>query len=388
MTAQVTNTEPVQDIDGLAKPGSADERVYVASQLQLMWWKFRKHRMAMVSGVVIILMYIVALIPEFLAPHDPSAYNSGYIFAPPQPIRFIDETGTIHLRPFVYALKGERNSETLAMEYVVDTTRKYPIHFFVHGFSYRFLGLIETDLHLFGIDDPEGTATFYLLGSDRNGRDLFTRMLYGTQISMSIGLVGVLLSLVLGIIFGGISGYYGGAIDNIIQRIIEFLRSIPSIPLWLTLSAALPPEWTGLQIYFGITIILSFVGWTGLARVVRGRFLSLREEDFVLAAKLYGASERRLIFRHMVPLFLSHIIASLTLAIPNMILSETALSFLGLGLRPPTLSWGVLLKEAQNVQTLALAPWLFLPGIAVIIAVLAFNFLGDGLRDAADPYAR
>jgi peptide/nickel transport system permease protein len=367
---------------------SKEEKIYVASQLQLMWWKFRKHRLAVISGVLILLMYTVALIPEFLAPHDPNAYDSGYIFAPPQPIRFVDESGQFHLRPFVYALKGERNSDTLAMEYVTDTTKIYPIHFFVHGVSYKLLGLIESDLHLFGIDDPEGESTFYLLGSDRNGRDLLSRLIYGTQISMSIGLIGVMLSLVLGIFFGGISGYYGGAVDNLIQRLIEFLRSIPSIPLWLTLSAALPPDWTGLQIYIGITIILSFVGWTGLARVVRGRFLSLREEDFVLAAKLYGASERRLIFRHMVPLFMSHIIASLTLAIPNMILSETALSFLGLGLRPPTISWGVLLKEAQNVQTLALAPWLFLPGVAVVVSVLAFNFLGDGLRDAADPYAR
>ena len=386
MTSQVTHTELTDEID--EAPGSAEERVYVASQLRLMWWKFRRHRMAVFSGIVILLLYFIALVPGFLAPMDPNQHNAMYMFAPPQPIRFVDDEGNFHLRPFVYKLDGVRNPETLAMEYTTDTSTRYPLHFFVRGFSYRLLGLIETDIHLLGIDDPEGTGTLFLLGSDRNGRDLLSRMLYGTQISMSIGLVGVLISLVLGIFFGGISGYYGGAVDNIIQRIIEFLRSIPSIPLWLTLSAALPSDWSGLQIYIGITIILSLIGWTGLARVVRGRFLSLREEDFVLAARLYGASERRLIFRHMVPLFLSHIIASLTLAIPNMILSETALSFLGLGLRPPTISWGVLLKEAQNVQTLALAPWLFLPGIAVIVAVLAFNFLGDGLRDAADPYTR
>jgi peptide/nickel transport system permease protein len=384
MSTNIKDTELPDEL----LPTAKEERIYVASQLQLMWWKFRRHRMAVISGILILLLYVVALVPEFLAPHDPNAYDSRYMFAPPQPIRFMEENGQFHLRPFVYALKGERNPDTLAMEYVTDTSKIYPIHFFVHGTPYKLLGLIETDIHLFGIDDPDDEATLFLLGSDRNGRDLLSRMIYGTQISMSIGLVGVMLSLVLGIFFGGISGYYGGAVDNIIQRLIEFLRSIPSIPLWLALSAALPSDWTGLQIYMGITIILSLVGWTGLARVVRGRFLSLREEDFVLAAKLYGASERRLIFRHMVPLFMSHIIASLTLAIPNMILSETALSFLGLGLRPPTISWGVLLKEAQNVQTLALAPWLFLPGIAVVIAVLAFNFLGDGLRDAADPYAR
>lgn len=386
MTYHENNPELLDDKEPLLDHD--EEQLYVASQLQLMWWKFRKHRMAVISGVLIILLYIVALIPEFLAPHDPSAYDASYIFAPPQPLRFIDDDGGIHLRPFIYALNGERNKDTLAMEYVVDTSTRYPLQFFVEGHSYKFLGLIETNIHLFGIDDPDGNATLYLMGSDRNGRDLFSRLIYGTQISMSIGLVGVFLSLILGIFFGGISGYYGGTVDNVIQRIIEFLRSIPSIPLWLALSAALPSDWTGLQIYIGITIILSLVGWTGLARVVRGRFLSLREEDFVLAAKLYGASEGRVIFRHMVPLFLSHIIASLTLAIPNMILSETALSFLGLGLRPPTISWGVLLKEAQNVQTLALAPWLFIPGVAVIVAVLAFNFLGDGLRDAADPYAR
>ncbi|MAS34809.1 MAG: peptide ABC transporter permease [Anaerolineaceae bacterium] len=386
MTSQVQNPELPDETDAI--PTASEERIYVASQLQLMWWKFRKHRMAVISAILILLMYVVAIIPGFLAPFDPNAHNSGFIFAPPQPIRFVDAEGNFHLRPFIYGLTGERDMDTLAMIYETDTSQMYPLHFFVRGASYKLLGFIETDIHLFGIDDPEGDVTMYLLGSDRNGRDLLSRMIYGTQISMSIGLVGVLLSLVLGIFFGGISGYYGGAVDNIIQRLIEFLRSIPSIPLWLTLSAALPSDWTGLQIYLGITIILSFVGWTGLARVVRGRFLSLREEDFVLAAQLYGASERRLIFRHMVPLFLSHIIASLTLAIPNMILSETALSFLGLGLRPPTISWGVLLKEAQNVQSLALAPWLFLPGIAVVVAVLAFNFLGDGLRDAADPYAR
>ncbi len=374
------------EIDEL--PETGDATIFVASQLQLMWWKFRKHRMAMISAVIIIFLYIVALMPEFLAPFDPNAHDAAYIFAPPQPIRFVDAEGSFHLRPFIYALQGERNMDTLAMEYETDTSQRHPIHFLVHGTPYHFLGLFETDIHLFGIDNPDGDVTMFLLGSDRNGRDLFSRIIYGTQISMSIGLVGVMLSLVLGIFFGGISGYYGGTIDNVIQRLIEFLRSIPSIPLWLTLSASLPSDWTGLQIYLGITIILSFVGWTGLARVVRGRFLSLREEDFVLAAELYGASERRVIFRHMVPLFLSHIIASLTLAIPNMILSETALSFLGLGLRPPTISWGVLLKEAQNVQSLALAPWLFLPGVAVVFAVLAFNFLGDGLRDAADPYAR
>ncbi len=363
-----------------------EERLYLASQWQLMWWKFRRHKVAMFSGVVIICLYLVALVPEFLAPFDPNAHNARMIFAPPQPIRFVDSAGTFHLRPFVYALTGERDPDTLLIEFIEDPDTIYPIHFFVPGVAYKLLGLFETDIHLFGITDPDGTM--YLLGSDRNGRDMLSRIIYGTQVSMSIGLVGVVLSLLFGILLGGLSGYYGGWVDDVIQRIIDYLRSIPSIPLWLALSAALPTDWSPLQIYFGITIILSLIGWTGLARVVRGRFLALREEDFVLAAELYGSSQMRIIFRHMTPLFLSHIIASLTLAIPNMILSETALSFLGLGLRPPVVSWGVLLKEAQNVQAVALAPWLFLPGICVVIAVLSFNFLGDGLRDAADPYAR
>lgn len=272
------------------------------------------------------------------------------------------------------------------MIYELDKETKYDIRFFVRGDPYKYLGLFETDLHLIGIQEEKGTM--YLFGSDRKGRDMVSRTFHGTRISMSIGLVGVFVSLVLGILIGGASGYYGGVLDDIIQRLIEFLRSIPSIPLWMGLSAALPPHWPVIRIYFGITVILSLIGWTGMARVVRGRFLSLREEDFVMAAKISGSSEFRIITRHMVPSFLSHIIASITLSIPGMILSETSLSFLGLGLRPPIVSWGVLLQEAQNVQTVVLAPWLFIPGLFVIIAVLAFNFMGDGLRDAADPYSR
>ena len=376
--------EAPDSTNGSDLPGSEEEKIYVASQRQLMWWRFRKHKVAVGSTAVVLLLYLVALACEFLAPYDPSAYDAKYIYAPPQRIRFFSSDG-FHLRPFVYAIGGERDPETLVILYEQDKQTIYPIYFFVRGAPYSFWGLFDTDLHLFGIKEEEGTM--FLLGSDRNGRDLLTRILYGTRISMSIGLVGVILSLVLGVLIGGVSGYYGGSIDDVIQRIIEFLRSIPSIPLWLTLSAALPSDWSALRIYLGITVILSFIGWTGLARVVRGRFLALREEEFIMAARFAGVSEMRIILRHMVPSFLSHIIASLTLAIPNMILSETALSFLGLGLRPPIVSWGVLLKEAQNVQAVALAPWLFLPGVFVVIAVLAFNFVGDGLRDAADPYA-
>jgi peptide/nickel transport system permease protein len=275
--------------------------------------------------------------------------------------------------------------EALRRTFVIDESVRHPIGLFVRGEPYRLWGLLTLDRHLIG--PLEAGAPMYLLGADRLGRDVLSRIIAGARISMSIGLIGVLLSLVLGVLIGGISGYYGGGVDMVIQRVIEFLRSIPTIPLWLGLAAALPPNWPPLRIYFGITIILSLIGWTGLARVVRGRFLALREEDFVMAARLDGSSELRVILRHMVPSFMSHIIAAITLAIPNMILAETALSFLGLGLRSPIVSWGVLLQEAQNIRAVATAPWLLLPGIAVVAAVLALSFLGDGLRDAADPYA-
>jgi peptide/nickel transport system permease protein len=349
-----------------------------------MWWRFRKHKLALACAVVLILFYLVAAFCEFFAPCDPYAHNAKIILAPPQPVRFVDESG-FHLRPFVYAYKSKRNLETLALEYEPDTAQKLPIHLFVRGAPYEFWGLWETDIHFFGVRGDEGVHFF---GTDEMGRDVLSRIIYGARISLSIGFVGVLLSLFLGVLLGGISGYFGGLVDLGIQRIVEFLRSIPGIPLWMSLAAALPEDWGPIQIYFGITVILSLLGWTGLARVVRGRFLSLREEDFVMAAKLAGASELRVILAHMAPSFLSYLIASLTLAIPNMILSETALSFLGVGLQPPVISWGVLLKRAQNMRSIVHAPWLFLPGAAVVLAVLAFNFVGDGLRDAADPYAR
>ena len=364
---------------------SEREKIFVASPRQLMWWRFRRHRMALLSGVVLILLYLVALTWEFLAPYNPLRHEVQSAYAPPQGMQFFDEEG-FHFPPFVYGLKGERDPETFRKIYEVDKTAKHPIKFMVQGDPYKFWGFIKSDLHLFGLEDNEGTV--FLLGADRLGRDVLSRLLAATRISASIGLVGVIVSFVLGIMFGGISGYYGGTADIVIQRIIEFIRAMPSIPLWLALSAAIPKDWPVTRVYFAITIILSLIGWTGLARVVRGRFLSLREEDFVQAARFAGASEGRIIVRHMTPSFLSHIIASVTLAVPSMILSETSLSFLGLGMRPPALSWGVLLREAQNLQAVALAPWLLAPGLLVVIAVLAFNFVGDGLRDAADPYAR
>jgi peptide/nickel transport system permease protein len=363
-----------------------EEVVYTASQWQLIWWRFRKHKMAVVSSIVLILLYLTAIFSEFIAPYDPNVYVQEYVYAPPQHIHFFDEAGNFHFRPFVYGLRSARDPTTMRMVFEPDTGVKYPLYFFVEGEPYKMWGLFEINRHLFGIKNEEGV--FFPLGADRLGRDMFSRIVYGTRISMSVGLVSIFISLLLGIIFGGISGYYGGILDSIIQRMIEFMRSIPTIPLWMGLSAAVPKEWSPLSTYFVITVLLSLIGWTGLARVVRGRFLSLREEDFVLAASLAGASERRVIFRHMVPAFTSHIIASLTLNIPAVILAETSLSFLGLGLRPPVISWGVLLQESQNIRSVATAPWLLLPAVGVILAVLAFNFVGDGMRDAADPYSR
>jgi peptide/nickel transport system permease protein len=361
------------------------DKIYIASQWQLMWWRFRKHKMAIIGVLVLLGFYFVTIFAEFLGPYDPHRYDVQYAFAPPQLPHFRDDEGW-HLRPFVYGLIPSRDPETLRLVFEIDRTQKYPLYLFVHGDPYKFWGLIKTDLHLFGLQDNEQVA--FLLGADRLGRDALSRVLMGTRISTTIGLVGVFISLVLGVLIGGISGFYGGAADTVIQRVIEFIRSVPSIPLWLALSAAIPKNWPPVKVYFAITIILSVIGWTYLARTVRGRFLALREEDFVLAAKLGGSSDMRIILRHMVPSFLSYIIAAVTLAIPNMILSETSLSFLGLGIRPPAISWGVLLQEAQNLRAVALAPWLLIPGLFVVVAVLAYNFVGDGLRDAADPYSR
>jgi peptide/nickel transport system permease protein len=362
----------------------AGERLYVASQWQLMWWRFRKHHLAVAAGLVVLSFYVVALFADFLAISDPEMSDARRSLIPPQRIYWFDGWT---FAPHVYALKGARDPKTFKRVYQADPTQKIPVQFFARGFSYKLLWLIPTNRHLLGVADGYDAAqTLFILGTDVQGRDLWSRLLYATRISVSIGLVGVAFSLFLGILLGGISGFYGGVVDTIIQRVIEILRSIPTIPLWMGLAAALPRDWSILQVYFAITIIISLLGWTELARVVRGRFLTLREDDFVLAARLAGCSELRIIFVHMVPSFMSHIIAATTLALPAMIISETSLSFLGLGLRPPAISWGVLLQQAQNIQTVAISPWLMLPAVPVIIAVLAFNFLGDGLRDAADPY--
>ena len=363
----------------------AEEKVYTASQWELMRWRLFKHKLAVVSLALLACFYIIAIFCEFIAPNDPHRQEGRYHLSPPQKIHFVDETG-FHLRPFVYGTKGKRDPVTLRMVYEEERTVKHPIRFLQRGDGYRMWGVWRTDLHLFGIEDQD--ARLLLLGADTLGRDMLSRIIYGARLSLSIGFVGVMISLILGIVLGGISGYFGGAIDMIIQRIIELLQAIPGIPLWLTLAAAMPREWSNIQVYFAITVILAIQGWTGLARAVRGKFLALREEEFVLAAKFLGASEMRIVLRHMVPSFTSHLIAVLTLRVPGMILAETSLSFLGLGLQAPVISWGVLLSGAQNIVAVAQAPWLLLPGAAIVVTVLAFNFAGDGLRDAADPYAQ
>ncbi|HEU5316191.1 MAG TPA: ABC transporter permease [Chloroflexota bacterium] len=362
-----------------------EDRVFVASPWKLVWWKFRKHRLAVVAALTVIALYFVAGFAEFLAPYDANAYSAALTYAPPTTPHVFDAEGNFHARPFVYGLSQTVEPTALRRVFTIDTSKRYEIGLFVQGSPYKLMGLIPWDRHLYGVS---GDGVILLAGADRLGQDMVSRVIFGTRISMTISLISIFVSFVLGVILGGVSGYYGGTIDNAIQRLIEVLRSFPHIPLWIALSAAVPKNWSALKTYFAILIILSIVNWTGLARVVRGRFLAMREEDFVTAARLVGSSERRIIFRHMLPSFASHIIASISLAIPGSIIGETSLSFLGIGLRPPVVSWGVLLQQAQNIRSVSQAPWLLLPGLLVVVAVLAFNFLGDGLRDAADPYAR
>ncbi|CAN5361284.1 ABC transporter permease [soil metagenome] len=360
--------------------------VAVASQWQLMWWAFRKHKLAMVGLLVTIVLYAIAAVPGFFGINDPYQQNARAAFHPPESVHFFDRSqdGSLVFRLWFHPKVLTRDPVSLAAIYKADETRKIGISLFGHGHAYSVLGLFTSTRHLLASDDP--SEPFFLFGTDRIGRCVLSRIMQGAQISLSLGLVGVLLSLMIGVVLGGISGYYGGRTDFAIQRVIEFVLALPSIPIWLALSAALPQDWPATRQYFMITVILSLTGWAQLARVVRGRFLSLRTEEFVTAARLDGCSERRIIFRHMLPSFMSHIIASMTLAIPAMILAETALSFLGLGLQPPTISWGVLLREAQNIRSIEQAPWLFAPGVFVVLAVMALNLVGDGLRDAADPY--
>ena len=362
----------------------SDQQIFVASQWQLIRWRFMNHKLAMVSLFVLGVFYFSVIFAEFVAPYDPYVFKAKLTLAPPQRIHFFDDEGNFHLRPFVYPLDKSLDPETFAAVYKEDKTIRHPLHLFVHGDPYKLWSVFESDIHLFGVEDTE--AHFSLMGQDTVGRDLFTRIVFGTRISLTIGLVGVALTFFLGILLGGISGYLGGLVDTAIQRVIEALRSIPTLPLWMAFSVALPPNWPPVRTYFAIVIILSIVRWTEIARVVRGRFLALREEDFVGAADLDGASTMRIIFRYLLPSFMSYLIARLTLELPKMILGETALSFIGLGLQAPAISWGVLLRDAQAIRVLALSPWLLLPTVFVVVSILAFNFVGDGLRDAADPY--
>jgi peptide/nickel transport system permease protein len=358
------------------------DAVSVAPNWKLVWWRFKRHRLAVISGFVVLSIAVIALFPGFFATQSPNESSAMGSFIPVQRLHFWADGPDL----FVYGVKGARNARTLRMEWQIDESQKVPLRLFARGYEWRAVGLFPTDLHLIGPADPDSDEAIHLLGTDRLGRDQWSRLMYGTQVSLSIGLLAVAISTVVGIFLGGVSGYFGGLADLLIQRLIELLQSIPAIPIWLALTAALPRTWSVEQTYLAITMILALIGWTTLGREVRGRFLSLREEDFVVAAKLSGSSQMRIVFRHMLPSMSSHIIAAMTLAVPVMIINETFLSFLGLGLRPPAISWGVLLQEAQNLQSIALAPWLLLPGLAVIITVLALNILGDGLRDAADPY--
>ena len=393
MADDVAKTTPVGVRPGAGQAASDDiPQIAIASQWRLMWWKFRQHRLAMISLVIVAAMYTIALFAGFFAPQDKATYSRYYTQAPPQAIHWFDDG---KFGPYVYALKQETDPKTFARRYTPDRENKIPLGFLVKGDPYT-IGFgsfpiewvsklhVTADVHFFGA--KEHGDPFYLFGADDLGRDVWSRVIFASQISLSVGLVGVFLSLGLGIILGGLSGLIGGWVDTLIQRLIELLRSIPDIPLWMAMATAVPARWDPVLVYFGITVILSLLGWTGMARVVRGKFLALREEDFILAAELDGVPRHRIIFKHMVPSFLSHIIASITRSIPGMILGETALSFLGLGLQPPVVSWGVMLKDAQSIRVIANMPWMLLPGAAVSITVLVFNFLGDGLRDAADPY--
>ena len=360
-----------------------DAEIAVASQWKLTWWSFKKHKLAMAGGVVTLLLYLMVIFAGFLAPYAKGYYSPDHAYAPPQALHIVDDQGNwgLHVNPQV----AEQDASTLKLTWTTDESRRTDLGFFVTGSEYRFLGFFTLDRHLLGPVDPDGEPV-YLLGADKNGHDILSRIIHGSVVSMTIGLVGVAISLVIAVILGGLSGLIGGWVDTVIQRIIEFLMSMPAIPLWMALAAAVPATWTSLERYFAIILILSFIGWTGLAREVRGKFMSVREEEYITAAIIDGAGRARLIGRHMLPQFTSHIIAGLSLSIPGMILAETSLSWLGLGLQAPVVSWGVLLQEAQNVRVITTAPWIMIPGLAVVISVLALNFFGDGLRDAADPY--
>jgi peptide/nickel transport system permease protein len=385
--AQLTDAVEIGPHAALPLAGSrreAEIKYYTASQFQLMWWKFKKHRLALIGTTILGLFVFVAVFAEFLSPYGSTARTPNYLYGRPQTLHFVDAEGKFHWRPFTYALAALMDPETFLLETKEDPDNPWPVHFFVHGDKYKMWGLVASDLHLFGVEEGH----LHLLGTDQLGRDILSRLFYATRTSLTIGVAGLFISFFLGLIVGGISGFFGGWIDDAIQRFIEFIRSIPTLPLWMALAAALPRDWSPQRVYFTITILLGLLGWTHLARRVRGKLLSLREEDFVVAARIAGSTDTRIIARHLLPSFLSYIIVDLSISFPYMILAETSLSFIGLGLRAPVVSWGVLLQDAQNVAAIALYPWLFTPVAFVIVSVMAFSFVGDGMRDAADPYSR
>jgi peptide/nickel transport system permease protein len=384
---QITEAIDVVPNPAPPAPGIAREmeiRYYTASQFQLMWWKFKKHKLALIGSAILGLFVFVAAFAEFLSPYAPAVRTANYLFGRPQVLHFVHADGKFHLRPFTYALTAAMDPKTFLLEVKEDTSEPWPVHFLVKGDPYKMWGLIKSDVHLFGVEEGH----LHLLGTDQLGRDILSRLFHATRTSLTIGVVGLFISFFLGLIIGGISGFFGGGIDDAIQRFIEFIRSIPTLPLWMALAASLPKEWSPQRVYFTITILLGLLGWTHLARRVRGKLLSLREEDFVVAARIAGSSDARIIARHLLPSFLSYIIVDLSISFPYMILAETSLSFIGLGLRAPVISWGTLLQDAQNIQAIALYPWLFTPVAFVIVSVMAFSFVGDGMRDAADPYSR
>lgn len=381
-TTNPTNTSGSK-INELNSEQKKKEAYYTATQLQLMWWKFRKHRVAIIGSYVLGIFVFIMLFCEFLAPYGSQSRDGDYLFGGPQKIHFSNENGDF-IGPFVYSMTTQFNKETMQLDLTEDKTTPHKIMFFSKGEPYKMWGIFKSDFHFFAVPD----GYLHLFGTDSLGRDVFSRTLYGIRTSMTIGLLGVCISFLVGLSLGGISGYFGGAIDTIIQRIIEFIRSIPTIPLWMSLAAILPKEWSPLRVYFAVTIILGFLTWTTLARRVRGKLISMREEDFVFAARLAGSDDLRIIWRHMLPAFLSYIIVDLTISFPAMILGETTLSFIGLGLREPVVSLGVLLQAAQNIKAIEEHPWLFIPAIFVVISVLAFSLVGDGMRDAADPYSQ
>lgn len=365
-----------------AEPAHED-RVSVARQHQLIWWRFRKHKLALVAAIIVVAFYFVAVFADFFAYSAPNAADGRRALVPPQSISWFDSNG---FNPHVHPLELTRDPATLQVHYAQNQSKNIPVRLFATGYPYKLLGLIPTNIHLIGTHGGAAENSMFLLGTDDQGRDIFSRLIVASRTSLFIGLAGVALALFLGVLFGGLSGFYGGVVDLVIQRIIEVMRSIPTIPLWMGLGAALPKNWSVTKTYLAITIIISVIGWAEMARVVRGRILQVRGEDFITAAELVGARPRRIIFVHLIPLFISYIIAATTLALPQMIIAETSLSFLGLGLHSPAVSWGVMLQSAQNVQSIALSPWMLLPVVPVVLAILAFNFVGDGLRDAADPY--